>query len=133
MQRYLLDTCALKWYLGNDKRIQSIAEDIEYYQGDFAVSMESIKELVYLVQSGKVKLEFDIEDFTRFLKKGNIDIIDFNIDSLIVLFTLPFYKNHSDPTDRHIIATAIAKNRILVSGDAKFKTYTKDGLLFLEI
>ena len=55
------------------------------------------------------------------------------MDSLKVLFTLPYYKKHSDPTDRHIIATAIAKKRILVSGDAKFVNYTKSGLLLLEI
>jgi PIN domain nuclease of toxin-antitoxin system len=78
-------------------------------------------------------LDIDFESLIKLLKNINIDIIDFNIDSLKVLFTLPFYKNHSDPTDRHIIATAIAKKRILVSGDVKFRFYTEDGLLFLEI
>jgi len=133
MKRYLLDTCVIKWYLENDTRIKSIAEDIEYYQGDYAVSIESIKELVYLVQSKKIKLDFDYEEFTKLLTKGYFDIIDFDIDSLKVLFSLPFYKNHSDPTDRHIISTAIAKKRILISGDVKFNKYRKNGLLFLEV
>ena len=133
VKRYLLDTCALKWYVENNKRIKSIAEDIEYYQGDFAVSIETIKELVYLAQSGKFKFDFDFDEFAAFLSDKYINIIDFDMACLKVLFSLPFYKNHPDPTDRHIIATAIAKNRILVSGDAKFGVYTKNGLLCLEI
>ena len=133
MKRYLLDTCALMWYLGNEKRAKEISEDIEYYQGDFAVSIETIKEFVYLIQSGKVNIDYDFDGFTTFLSDKYINIIDFDVACLKVLFSLPFYKNHPDPTDRHIIATAIAKKRMLVSGDAKFGVYTKNGLLYLEI
>ena len=133
MKRYLLDTCVLTWYFDEHKRVKSIAEDIEYFQGDFAVSIETVKEFVYLIQSGKIGLDYDFDEFTTFLSEKYINIIDFDMDSLRVLFSLPFYKNHPDPTDRHIIATAIAKNRILVSGDAKFGVYTKNGLLYLKI
>ena len=133
MKRYLLDTCALKWYLESNERIKSIAEDIEYYQGDFAVSIETVKEFVYLIQSEKINLDYDFDEFTALLTEKYIDIIYFDIFSLRVLFSLPFYKNHPDPTDRHIIATAIAQKRILISGDAKFGIYTKNGLLYLEI
>ena len=41
MKRYLLDTCTLIWYLEDNKRVKDISEDIEYFYGDFAVSMES--------------------------------------------------------------------------------------------
>jgi PIN domain nuclease of toxin-antitoxin system len=121
------------WYLEDDKRVKNISEDIEYFQGDFAVSMESLKELVYLLQHKKMKLDINFDSLIKLLKELNINIIDFSIDSLKVLFSLPFYKNHSDPTDRHIIATAIAKKCILVSADTKFEAYTKNGLLFFEI
>ena len=133
MKRYLLDTCVLTWYLDEHKRAKSITEDIEYFQGDFAVSIETVKEFVYLIQSGKIGLDYDFDEFTTFLSDKYINIIDFDMACLKVLFSLPFYKNHSDPTDRHIIATAIAKKRILVSGDAKFGVYTKNGLLYFEI
>ena len=133
MKRYLLDTCALMWYLGNEKRAKEISEDIEYYQGDFAVSIEAVKEFVYLIQSGKVFIDYDFDRFTALLTEKYIDIIYFDNACLKVLFSLPFYINHPDPTDRHIIATAIATKRILVSGDAKFGNYTKNGLLLLEI
>ena len=133
VKRYLLDTCAIIWHMDNHKRMKSLAEDIEYYQGDFAVSMETIKELVYLVQSGKVKLKLDFEKFTKMLEKDNISIVDFNIDALKTLFSLPFYKDHPDPTDRHIIATAITQHRILISGDSMFEKYTDCGLKYMQI
>ncbi|MDR3047455.1 MAG: hypothetical protein LBU51_07590 [Bacteroidales bacterium] len=55
MTRYLFDTCALIWYLEDKKRIKPISDDVEYYQGDFAISIDSIKEFIYSVQSGKIK------------------------------------------------------------------------------
>ena len=133
MKRYLLDTCALKWYWDNDERIKPIAEDIEYYRGDFAVSMESLKEMAYLSQFKGMRFDVDFNQLIKALEKLNIAIIEFGMDSLNALLSLPAHKNHTDPTDRHIIATAIAKKRILVSGDAKFRSYTEHGLSFLEI
>ena len=132
IKRYLLDTCALKWHLEYSKRIKSVSEDMDY-QGDFAVSIESVKEFVYLIQSGKVKLELDFANFTKELEKYNIAIVDFNIDALKTLFSLPFYKDHPDPTDRHIIATAITQHRILISGDSMFEKYTDSGLKYMQI
>jgi PIN domain nuclease of toxin-antitoxin system len=138
MKGYLLDTCTLIWYLENDKRVRDISEEIEYYQEDFAISMESLKELVHLIQINKINLDINFDSLIGLLNNLNIEIIDFSIDSLKVLFSLPVYKSKKskkrpDPTDRHIIATAIAKKRILISGDEKFKYYKKDGLLLMEI
>ena len=133
IKRYLLDTCAIKWHLEANKRMKSVSEDMEYFQGDFAVSIESVKEFVYLIQSGKVKLELDFANFTKELEKYNIAIIEFNIEALKTLFSLPFYKDHPDPTDRHIIATAITQHRILISGDSMFEKYTDCGLKYMQI
>ena len=80
-----------------------------------------------------MKLDIDFDNLIKLLKKLNIGIVEFNIDALKVLFSLSAIKNHSDPTDRHIIATAIAKKRILISGDEKFRYYENDGLSFFEI
>lgn len=133
MKRYLLDTCALIWYIDNNKRIKPIAEDIEYYQGDFAVSIESLKEFVYLMHSGKLKFEIDFKKLVSALEKGNISILPFHEHELKCLFKLPFFKEHPDPTDRQIIATAIATKRTLISGDSRFPLYNKAGLSYKEI
>ena len=39
----------------------------------------------------------------------------------------------TDPTDRNIIAHAIADKRILISGDSNFSLYEPAGLKFLEV
>jgi len=133
LKRYLLDTCTLIWYLENNERTKSIAEDIEYYQGNFALSMESLKELTHLLQYKKMKLDIDFGSLIKLLKKLNIDVIEFDINALKVLFSLPAYKEHPNPIDRHIISTAIAQHRILISGDSMFEKYTDFGLVFMQI
>ena len=133
MKRYLLNTYTLIWYIDDDKRIKQIKEDIEYYQGNFAVSVESLKELVYLVQSEKIKLDIDFEKLMKLLQKGSISILPFENHELQCLFKLPFFRENSDPTDRHIIATAIANNRMLISGDSRFPIYAKAGLHYMKI
>ena len=75
MKRYLLDTCVLTWYLDEHKRAKDIAEDIEYFQGDFAVSIETVKEFVYLIQSGKIGLDYDFDEFTTFLSDKYINLL----------------------------------------------------------
>ncbi|MDR3047704.1 MAG: PIN domain-containing protein [Bacteroidales bacterium] len=133
MKRYLIDTCALIWYLEADKRMRPFKEEIEYYINDFAISIDSIKEFIYLVQSGKIKMQIDADKLAQVLNKGNITILKFDEYEVDCLFKLPFYEIHTDPTDRNIIATAIATNRTLISGDTHFYHYEKSGLRFVKI
>lgn len=56
MKRYLLDTCVLIWLLNENERVKSLAEDINYYQGDYAISVESIKEFIYLFRAERLTL-----------------------------------------------------------------------------
>lgn len=123
MQRYLLDTCALIWVFQNNKRISGIAEDIEYFQGDYAISVDSVKELLYLYQSGKIRMDFAFEDVMNAIDSKGIAITPFEREELKVLSELPFHKTHTDPTDRSIIASAIANKRTLITGDLKFVNY----------
>ena len=128
-----MDTCVLIWYFDNDKRAKSLAEDIEYYQADYAVSIETLKELLYLIQYSKIRLDISFEGLIKHLEELYVRIEFDDLETLDVLASLPAYKNHTDPVDRQIIATAIAKRRILISGDEKFNLYTAHGLAFLEV
>ncbi|MCQ2271185.1 MAG: hypothetical protein MJZ72_00110 [Bacteroidales bacterium] len=58
--------------MSEDKRIEKFAEGILYYQGDYAVSIESLKELLYLSASGK--LHFDWETVKFVLKESEIKV-----------------------------------------------------------
>lgn len=131
MKRYLLDTCALIWLLENNPRIKDIVEDITYFQGDFAVSVESIKEYLYLTQSGKLNTTVTYKKLLEVLRKAGILGLEIGLDTLEALSKLPFFKNHPDPSDRVIIAQAIAGNRILVTGDLKFDQYSNLKLLLV--
>ncbi|MBP5497633.1 MAG: type II toxin-antitoxin system VapC family toxin [Bacteroidales bacterium] len=129
MRRFLLDTCVLIWLLSEDRRVKEISEDIRYFQGDYAVSTITIMELLYLIQSGKLKIDISFDELINLLKSRNIKLEETNRESLRVLSELPFFKKHPDPFDRVIISQAISENRTLISGDRNFILYKDARLL----
>jgi PIN domain nuclease of toxin-antitoxin system len=133
MKRYFLDTCTLKWLFEGNKRVKDIYYDIEYYQGDYAISIEVLKEFAYLLSAEKIKTEANYDQLIKYLTDSNIEICNFEKKHLKQLFVFLYFEAHRDPTDRNIIAHAIADNRILISGDGNFSLYESAGLKFLEI
>lgn len=131
MKRYLLDTCVLIWLLKQDNRVKDIAEDINYYQGDYAISSESVIELLYLIQSGKMKIDVSFDELIKILQSKNIRIYETDRELLNVLSSLPFFKTHPDPFDRVIVSQAISENRTLISGDHNFTLYNDLQLLLV--
>jgi len=133
MRRYIIDTCVLVWILQENKRVNDVRYDMEYYQGDFFISMESITEMIYLIQSGKLKILVPYDIILDTLKDLNVKILDFDLKALNILKNLPFFNEHKDPTDRNIIAHAIANNCILISSDSNFPLYEPYGLTYIEV
>ena len=133
MKRYFIDTCVLIWLIDENKRVDDVRYDMQYYRGDFFISMEAITELFYLAQSGKLKLKISLTKLIDYLNQSNIKILTFDLKALEILRKLPFFKEHNDPTDRKIIAHAIATNSILISGDSNFMLYEKNGLKYIEV
>jgi len=133
MKRYFIDTCVLIWLIDENRRVNNVRYDIEYYQGDFFISMEAITEMMYLIQSGKLKFFTSPDIIFEALKTLNIKILDFDLKALHVLKDLPFFKEHNDPTDRNIIAHAIANNCALISSDSNFPLYEPFGLKYIEV
>jgi len=133
MKRYFIDTCTLIWLLEGHKRVKNIIYDIEYYQGNFAVSVEVLKEFVNLLSAGKIKANIDYEQLIEKLNDSGIEICFFDKKHLKQLYKLPCFTEHKDQNDRNIIAHAIADNRILISADSQFSMYEEAGLKFLKI
>ena len=133
MKRYFIDTCVLIWLLEENKRVRDINYDIDYYQGNYAVSIEVLKEFVNLLSSKKIKTEASYDELLEYLTDSNIEIYNFEKKHLKQLFSLPYFEEHKDQTDRNIIAHAIADKRILISGDSSFALYLDAGLKFLEV
>ena len=133
MKRYFIDTCVLIWLIDGNKRVDDVRYDMQYYQGDFFISMESVTEMIYLIQSGKFKINIPITKILNDFKQLNLKILDFDTKALDVLKELPFFKEHKDPTDRKIIAHAIANHYTLISSDDNFPLYEPYGLKYINV
>ena len=133
MKRYFIDTCVLIWLMEGNKRVKDVIYDIEYYRGDFAVSIEVLQEFANLLAAGKVKINFTYKQLIDKLTNTGIEICYFEKKHMKYLFDLPYFTEHKDQNDRNIIAHAIADKRILISADGNFLLYEKAGLKFLKI
>ena len=133
MKRYYIDTCILIWLIEQNKRVKNVVYDMEYYQGDFAVSVEVLQEFANLLANGKMKIKFTYKQLLDVLANNNIKICYFEKKHLKYMFDLPYFPEHGDQNDRNIITHAIADKRILISGDKRFSLYEKHGLKFLEV
>ena len=124
--RCLLDTCLFLDWVTDDY----ISPDIQSILGDYAntlyLSSESIKECIHLVQQGKVLLQDKEQDvFDLIENRLGITIKYVTKEHLKKMMTLPIVEGHTDPSDRLIIAQAIAEGLTLISSDFQFPKYKK--------
>ena len=132
-ERYLFDTCTLIWLLQGNKRIQSFWERNKDYNNDWAVSVDSLKEILHKKTINKLNIKLSYKQIMQAMEDENLHICAFEKKDLDVLSELPYFDTHKDPNDRNIIATAIARKRIVVTGDNSFEFYEKHGLQLLQI
>lgn len=127
MTRYLLDTQAAIWMLTNDNRMpDDIRDELRYMEAQFYISNLTIVEIVHLQQCEKIDLPLSGEELISQLQRMGIATIHLDNNILVTLSNLPINRRvHSDPFDRTIIATAIARKLTLVSSDGKFDAYRK--------
>ena len=120
--RYLLDTCALIWLgmgggdLSAEARQRiSVASALHY-------SSISAWEIARLMKENKVFIPIDAAVFVADLKEQyGLAAIPPTDDLMIRAAQLPDF--HKDPADRIIIATALAHDLTIVTGDGKFAQY----------
>lgn len=120
--RYLLDTCALIWLgmgggdLSADARRRiAVASALHY-------SSISVWEIARLIKDGKVIIPNDAEGFVADLKElYGLAAIPPADGIMLHAAQLPDF--HKDPADRIIIATSLAYDLTVVTGDDKFPQY----------
>jgi PIN domain nuclease of toxin-antitoxin system len=100
---------------------------------DWSVALDSLREILYKKEINKITITYSYTQIIELLNTYNIKIYTFGMKELDTLSKLPFYIAHKDPNDRHIIATAITDNRVVVTGDLRFQLYEKDGLKLLQV
>ena len=122
MNRYLLDTHALIWFLeGNEilpSRVRSIIMDTEV---NVFISIVTLWEIAIKISIGKLQLTKTLSDIIDQLAEDKIIILPVETPALLHLLTMPFH--HKDPFDRIIIAQAFTENVILLSNENIFDVY----------
>jgi len=125
--KIILDTRTALWFLtGSNRLSQSAKLAIEEVQDDIGVSVVSLWE--FTIKHSLKKLEYSggVMGFSRALAANKWAILPITGAHLKALEKLPLL--HRDPFDRMLIATAVAEQAVLVSGDENIHQYEIDCL-----
>ena len=119
---YLIDTHILLWYITGDIRIKDDTRDkIESNNNLVFVSNASLWEIAIKQSIGKLNLNVSLSELFDFLKKKGFEILEYDINDLETLQTLPFH--HQDPFDRIIIAQVKTKFLEIITNDTMVMKY----------
>ena len=128
--RCLLDTCLFLDWVADDYISPDVQSIIADYDNTLYLSSESIKEYINLVQQGKLSFQLnssigELDVFNLVENELGINIKYVTKEHLQKMMTLPNVDGHTDPSDRLIIAQALAENLTLISSDSQFPKYKK--------
>ena len=127
---YLLDTHTILWVLENEKRLSSKAiMIIEATKNDCFVSVGSLFEMTIKRKIGKLELSKSIGGYADEIERIGVKILPIKTIYLDSYENIPLFADHRDPFDRLLIATAFAKNLVIITDDNKFEWYNN----FVEI
>ncbi len=115
---YLLDTHALLWFTGGDKRLSNKARKIiEDIDNKLSVSASSLFEIAIKVKIGKMNLTKSLDTVFRDVQTASIIVLPITQPHLQEYQNIPLYADHRDPFDRLIIATAIVEKAEIITID----------------
>jgi PIN domain nuclease of toxin-antitoxin system len=120
--RLLLDTCALLWLASGDKSLS--VETLDAIEKAAIVYVSAISAWEISLKAGRGALVLPLgprEWFDAALKHHNLTLLTLDVSILIAANSLPWH--HRDPADRFIIASAMAHNADIVTGDRRFIKY----------
>ncbi|BAY26238.1 hypothetical protein NIES2100_60520 [Calothrix sp. NIES-2100] len=122
MNRLLLDTHALIWFVSNDANLPvSTKEKIESAETVF-FSIVSLWEMAIKLNIGKLPLQGLFEEIEPQLIAAGITILPITFTDTVQFRYLPLH--HRDPFDRILVAQAMNYRLILISRDPAFDAYS---------
>jgi PIN domain nuclease of toxin-antitoxin system len=134
MERYLLDTNIVLFFLYNQKELEIRVLDIivNDYKARLYVSTISIQEIIHLYKKkGKIKTTWKrAEDILPSIEL-NFEILPVTREHLLTYTKLSTPESHNDPNDHLIISQAITEKMTLISSDSKFEDYVMQKLDFI--
>jgi PIN domain nuclease of toxin-antitoxin system len=129
--RYLVDTNLLVNIVEGKHISDDVYSILNDYENIGYISSESIKEFIHLIQLDKLRPQksikfLDIFDFVE--NTLGLAVKYVKEEHLKRLATLDTVKDHTDPSDRLIIAVALTERFPIISSDKYFKYYKRQGL-----
>ncbi len=118
---YLLDTCALLWFLDDAEQLSREARDIIGKSNELYFSIASLWEIAIKKSINKLDIEESVTDIESICDNYGIIIVPIKTKHLERLQLLP--RIHSDPFDRLIISTAMEEKMKLITHDSKIRQY----------
>jgi PIN domain nuclease of toxin-antitoxin system len=119
MNRYLLDTHILLWWLSDDKKLVKKTKDlIAKPTTRIFVSTVSIWEIVIKKSLNKLTVPDNLKEM---LYASDFEILPITIDHALYLEQLPII--HNDPFDRLLIAQCAVEKLILITADKIIPKY----------
>ena len=118
----ILDTCALLWLAGGNKKLsRSALKEINEAPAVY-VSAISGFEISLKAGAGKLELSHPVEDwFEQITEHHGLTVLPLGLGVCIAAAKLP--PIHDDPFDRFIIATAKLNDLTVVTADERFGEY----------
>ena len=119
----MLDTHSFLWWLEGNTRLPIAARHaIEDPTNDKLISAASVWEIAIKHNAGKLEeVGRYILDMSAVLEGEGFEELAITVDDGVRAGMLPGH--HGDPFDRMLIAQALARNLVLVSGEALFDRY----------
>lgn len=121
MNRLLLDTHALIWFVSNDPNLPVSTRDKIESADDVFLSIASLWEMAIKLNIGKLPLQGAFEDIEPQLIAAGITILPVTFADTVQFRYLPLH--HRDPFDRILVVQAINHSLVLISCDVAFDAY----------
>ncbi len=122
MEKYLIDTHALIWFLEGDLQLSKKAKNIILNtDNQLFISSASLWEMAIKMSIGKLKMSLLLEKIIDRLTLEEIEILPIGISAILAIQNLPFH--HKDPFDRILIAQTLTENMTIISIENIFDNY----------
>ncbi len=121
MNRFLVDTHALLWFMAGDARCSKAAAGaIRTPRAERLVSVASVWELAIKANGGRLELP---EDQIELIEADGFSYLGISPEHAWSNRLLPSRRDHKDPFDRMIAAQALSEGIPVISADPSFDSY----------